>query len=271
MREKPAVIEAVNNLYEKAMEKGTLLRTPLFWQDYDDIYPQLRELEAHHPAIRAECEALLGIRDQITDVEALGGKYTSGGIHSIQWKSYLFKMGAFVEENCRRCPQTAAALAKIPGIYLAFFSILSPRQYITPHFGYYKGFLRYHLGVIIPNNNADNACWLRINPDPEANARQDLERIREGEKYYWHEGEGVVFDDTLLHDASNDSDDIRVVLWIDIRRPLPRLFDWLHRGFLWAAFKHPYFKQRRQDATVIFTTEPSDKDAGMQTPEKIVG
>ncbi len=266
MRKKPAVIEAVNNLYERALNKGRLTRTPLFWRDYDQVFPELRKLEAEYPAIRAECLELLNMRDQITDVETLGGKYTAGGIHSIQWKSFLFKMGAFVEDNCRRCPRTAAALANIPGVYLAFFSILSPRQYITPHFGYYKGFLRYHLGVIIPENNAGDACWLRLNDDPEVNANHDLERISEGEKYYWHDGEGVIFDDTLLHDASNESDDMRVVLWVDIRRPLPRILDWLQRGFLWAAFKHPYFKQRRQDATVPFSTRGVDNGKPVKTP-----
>ncbi|NIR50854.1 aspartyl/asparaginyl beta-hydroxylase domain-containing protein [candidate division KSB1 bacterium] len=266
MREKPAVIEAVNSMYEKGMNKGRIKRTPLVWWDYDDTYPALREFEKSYPDIRSECMNLLGMRDQITNVEALGGKYTVGGIHSIQWKSYLLKMGSFVKENCRRCPKTAEALAKIPDAYIAFFSILSPRQYITPHFGYYKGFLRYHLGVIIPDNNANNACWLRINDDPGANANYDISKIDEGKKYYWHEGEGVIFDDTLLHDASNESDEIRVVLWIDMRRPLPSYLDWLHRTFLWSAFKHPYFKQRRQDATVPSAPDSFEDLGQLKTP-----
>jgi aspartyl/asparaginyl beta-hydroxylase (cupin superfamily) len=266
MREKPAVIETINSMYEKALKIGLLTRTPLFWQDYENTYPALRELEASYPAIRSECLDLVRMREQITDVEALGGKYTVGGIHSIQWKSYLLKMGSFVEENCRRCPTTAKAIAKIPGAYIAFFSILSPRQYITPHFGYYKGFLRYHLGVIIPDNNANNSCWLRINSDPEANANYDLSSIDQGKKYFWRDGEGVIFDDTLLHDASNESDEVRVVLWIDIRRPMPFYLDWLHRTFLWAAFKHPYFKQRREDATVQFSPNSFEGRSALQTP-----
>jgi hypothetical protein len=45
--------------------------------------------------------------------------------------------------------------------------------------------------------------------------------IDQGEKYYWHNGEGVIFDDAYLHDAKNDSDEVRVVMWIDVRRKMP--------------------------------------------------
>lgn len=253
MNDKLDIIESVNRLYEAALNRGILKRTPLFWQDYENTYSELRELEASYPAIRSECLELLRMREHITDIRNLFGKYTAGGIHTIEWKSYLLKMGSFVKENCRRCPQTAEALAKIPSAYLAFFSILYPHQYITPHFGYYKGFLRYHLGVIIPDNNANNSCWLRINGDREDNARHDTSSICRGEKYFWHEGEGVVFDDTLLHDASNESDNIRVVLWVDIRRPMPPYLDRLHQFFLWAALRHPYLKRARENATVALS------------------
>jgi aspartyl/asparaginyl beta-hydroxylase (cupin superfamily) len=45
--------------------------------------------------------------------------------------------------------------------------------------------------------------------------------IDQGEKYYWHNGEGVIFDDAYLHDVKNDSDEVRVVMWIDVRRKMP--------------------------------------------------
>lgn len=98
--------------------------------------------------------------------------------------------------------RTAALLRQIPGLYTAFFSILAPKQYITPHWGYYKGFLRYHLGVIVPNNNEGRECFLRVNSDPEFNARRTHDGVEDGETYYWKNGEGIVFDDNYLHDAA---------------------------------------------------------------------
>ena len=134
-----------------------------------------------------------------------------------------------------------------------FFSILFPGQYIKPHFGYYKGFLRYHLGFIIPKRNdetAEKPCWLRINNDRENNRNRDKSSIERGEKYYWKEGEGVIFDDTLLHDASNESNQIRVVLWIDIRRPMPQPLEWVHGLFVRLVMLHPFLGKIRKNATV---------------------
>ena len=265
MKKKPSALKSINRWYARALKEGRLTNPPLFWRNYDQDYPELRQLEAAYPAIRAECLELLKRHESIPGIETLGGNYTAGGIHTIQWKSFLLKLGSFVNENCQLCPRTTEALEGIPEVYLAFFSILSPRQYIKPHFGYYKGFLRYHLGVLIPENNASDTCWLRINDDPETNSNRCHERISEGKKYYWHDGEGVIFDDSLLHDACNESDDIRVVLWVDLRRPLPRLLDWIHRIVLWAVFKHPYFRRQRLAATLPLSAKAVNQRRGMSS------
>jgi aspartyl/asparaginyl beta-hydroxylase (cupin superfamily) len=244
------LVDAINGAFESAINRGFFIRTPLFWRDYDRVFPELRELEKSFPAIRAECEELLRIGEDIPTLESVGGQYTKGGVHSIQWKSYMLKLGDFVEENCARCPETAKALAKVPKAYLAFFSILFPGQHIRPHFGYYKGCLRYHLGLIIPEGDENETCWLRVNGDPDDNAKRDKSTIDRGEVYNWTEGEGVIFDDTLLHEASNDTDGIRVVLFVDVRRPLPLLIDWVHRVCVWLALKHPIVRKVRNGAVV---------------------
>jgi beta-hydroxylase len=213
----------LNAVFFFGEERGWLPRTPAF-DDYLRYYPALAKLEAGFPAVREECLALLDRKDRLTDISVLGGHYTKAGIHTIGWKSFVFKSGSFVDENCARCPRTAALLREIPDLYTAFFSVLDPHQVITPHWGYYKGILRYHLGVVIPNDNADEACWLRVNADSYDNAQQrdkknsqrDTSSIVKGEVYHWHEGEGIVFDDNYLHDAGNDSDQVRVVLWLDL-------------------------------------------------------
>ncbi|MEM7336219.1 MAG: aspartyl/asparaginyl beta-hydroxylase domain-containing protein, partial [Chloroflexota bacterium] len=212
---------------------------------------ELRILEQSHHLIKNECNNLINNDFQIIDIQNLAGKYTQGGIHTIKWKSYLLKAGEFVEENCQLCPETTKLLAQIPGVHLAFFSILYPKQYIKPHFGYYKGFLRYHLGVIVPAENHHlKLCWLRVNDDGETNASRDKKAIEQGEKYYWQEGEGVIFDDTLLHDAMNDSDQIRVVLWLDIERPMKRPLNWIHHGLIKLGMKHPVLKKVRENAII---------------------
>src|SRR5262245_35151652 len=205
---KSRVKDAVNRVYARSQELGLLERLPAFDEEYAD-YPELRVLEERYPEIRAECEMLLRQRERITDVKALGGGYTSGGIHTIAWKAFMFKAGRFVEPNCALAPKTAEILRGLPSVHNAFFSIIEPHQYITPHWGYYKGFVRYHLGVVIPENNARKQCWLRVNADAIDNAQRDKSLVERGQKQYWKNGRGFIFDDTYLHDAANESDEVR--------------------------------------------------------------
>ena len=82
------------------------------------------------------------------------------------------------------------------------FSILSPRKHIPHHRGPWAGVLRLHLGLLVPRE-----------------ARQC--RIRIADKVCaWEEGRCLVFDDTYNHEVWNDTDDYRVVLFIDFARPL---------------------------------------------------
>ena len=231
--------------------RGWLSTLPAFERDYLKIYPALSKLEAGYASVREESLDLLEMKDRLTDMSALGGSYTRAGIHTARWKVFLLKSGAFVDENCARCPRTAALLREIPGLYTAFFSILDANQAIAPHWGYYKGILRYHLGVLIPNDNADLRCWLRVNPDPRANALRDASAIEKGEVYYWHEGEGILFDDNFLHDARNDSDQVRVVLWLDLKRPMPLPLDLVNRLVLWIAHRDKSVRRIRENALVL--------------------
>ncbi len=238
--------DAAAQVFVRAEQRGNFRKFAAFERDLSD-YPELEVLAQNYPVIRAECEALLGRKlalpgmDQLTD-------YTSGGIHQIAWKSFMFKSGKFIDENCALAPKTAALLRGIPGVYTAFFSVLEPHQHIKPHWGYWKGFVRYHLGVIVPGNNAERKCWIRINP--EAWDRDRREDIEQGEKYCWHEGEAVLFDDTFLHDAANQTDKVRVVLFLDVARKMPWPLRLLNRLFLGIAHQTDAVKQVRENAKV---------------------
>jgi aspartyl/asparaginyl beta-hydroxylase (cupin superfamily) len=69
--------------------------------------------------------------------------------------------------------------------------------------GPYKGVLRYHLGLIVPEDA--ESCRIRVGEDI----------------CHWEEGKSMVFDDTFNHEVWNDTDDTRVVLFVDVMRPLP--------------------------------------------------
>ncbi len=244
------VTDSLCDLFARAEHAGWFERAPAFIHGYHRDYPGLAELEAGYGDVRLECEKLLAIRHKLIDVESLAGKYTSGGIHARAWKAFMLKSHRFIEPNCRLAPRTAELLRGVRGLYTAFFSILEGNQTIPPHWGYWKGFLRYHLAVIVPNDNRDRACRLRVNPSREDNAKHQTSLIERGDAYYWREGRGVMFDDTFLHDAHNLSNQVRVVLWLDLRRKLPIHLSAVNTMLLEIAHRAPQVAKIR-DAAVV--------------------
>jgi aspartyl/asparaginyl beta-hydroxylase (cupin superfamily) len=124
---------------------------------------------------------------------------------SLSWSAFhLLLDGAPVEANCRRCPATMAALAladqpRVQGRSpAAMFSILRPRTRIPPHTGVANTRLVVHLPLIVPEG-----CGFRVG----------------GETRPWRVGEAWVFDDTIEHEAWNDSDQPRAILICDVWNP----------------------------------------------------
>jgi len=239
--------KAATAIFARAEARGDFPKLSVFEEDYLDEYPELRILGENFQTVREECQVLLQRRSDIPKLDSLS-PYTSSGVHNIAWKSFMFKSGKFIEENCQQAPMTAALLRRVPRIHTAFFSILEPNQYIKPHWGYWKGFVRYHLGVVVPDNNKDQLCWLRINSKPEAQDPSRREEIKNGEKYYWRNGASVMFDDTFLHDAANESGEVRVVLFLDVVRKMPLHLSLLNKLCLTLAEVDPSIRGIRVNA-----------------------
>lgn len=171
---------------------------------YDlDLFPWVSRIEAGYETIRAELDAVLAKRDEIpTFQEVLPSQELLTSDQ--KWRTYMFYgYGHRHNGNCAECPETARLIESIPGMKTAFFSILAPGKTIPPHRGFYKGVLRYHLGLKVP-------------------AEAEKCRIRVGETWrHWEEGQSLIFDDTYEHEVDNATDEERVVLFVDLVRPLP--------------------------------------------------
>lgn len=198
----------LNQLYARAIDAP---RRPVFY-DIDTVEPALHKVTAAYPAIRAEFDALLG---DLASMPAYGeldkGQSRIAGEGSGRWNVFLLEaFGEKPERNRARCPQTCAAVAKVPNVVQAFFSILDPGKSIPEHSGPYLGYLRYHLGLRVPETRPPT---LFLNGIP----------------YTWKEGEGVLFDDSWPHSVANDCPETRAVLIIDIRRPMPGFAGFMNR------------------------------------------
>ncbi|MEO1669393.1 MAG: aspartyl/asparaginyl beta-hydroxylase domain-containing protein, partial [Cyanobacteria bacterium J06631_2] len=119
------------------------------------------------------------------------------------WKTFfLYGYGVKMEQNCNYCPQTTRIIEQIPGMKTAFFSIMLPGKHIPEHRGPYNGVLRCHLPLKVPD--AREQCGIRVDQETR----------------HWEEGKTIVFDDSYPHEAWNKTDQIRVVLFLDIMRPM---------------------------------------------------
>jgi aspartyl/asparaginyl beta-hydroxylase (cupin superfamily) len=184
-------------------------------------------LEEHYPAIRAEAEQVLRVRDALPNFQDIAPDEIALS-EDDQWKSFWFLgMAIWDDPNCLRCPLTAAVLRAIPGLTTGFFSILGPRKSLRPHYGPYRGVLRHHLALIVPEP-ADR-CGIRV-----------ADQVR-----HWVEGESLVFDDTYEHEAWNHTDGERVVLFLDIRRPLRQPANLVNGGIIRAVQKSPLIRNAR--------------------------
>jgi tetratricopeptide (TPR) repeat protein len=170
----------------------------------------IRALEAATSEIRAEFEALIAAEaaemvPYIQYPDRVPMRQWKALNHNRDWTAvHLLQNGRRVEANARHCPKTLAAIAamdqpQIPGASPnAMFSLLAPRTRIPPHTGVANTRLVCHLPLIVP---AD--CGFRCG----ATTRE------------WRVGEAFVFDDTIEHEAWNDSVELRVVLIIVLWQP----------------------------------------------------
>jgi aspartyl/asparaginyl beta-hydroxylase (cupin superfamily) len=166
-------------------------------------FPWVAEVERNWTTIRDELLAVLEDREALPNFQDIS-KDQIEITDDDRWKTFfLYGYGFQAKLGVETCPRTAALMRQIPGMTTAMFSILSPRKHILDHRGPYKGVLRYHLGLIVPRDA--EACRIRVGDD-----------IR-----HWEEGKSIVFDDTYNHEVWNDTDETRVVLFVDVLRPLP--------------------------------------------------
>ena len=161
-------------------------------------FPELNELQSHWQEIREEA---LALEFQIK----AAGQHDDAGFNSFfktGWKRFYLKWYGDAHPSARTlCPKTTEILSRLPSVKAAMFAHLPHGAKLGKHRDPYAGSLRYHLGLVTPN---DTSCFIEV----------------DGERYSWKDGEGVVFDETFIHFAENKSGQDRIVLFCDIERPM---------------------------------------------------
>lgn len=122
---------------------------------------------------------------------------------TLGWRILNIKVGQDYTSIAKtHFPHLVSLLNQIPEVKSCVVSVIQPGIKIPIHVGYYKGILRYMIPTHIPKDRKN--VFLCVN----------------GKKYKWTEGVGVLWDDTYLHKVYNNTDEIRVVIYMDVVRPL---------------------------------------------------
>lgn len=165
----------------------------MFWQR--PTFPFTFLLEENAAVIRREAEALeLEAWDDWPDRPSYSHGWKVFGLLSRDHQAPLAETCA---GNARRCPRTAALLARVPGLLRGGFSMLMPGAHVYPHADSFEDRVRCHL-----------ALWT----NPGAGLRMGDDRLS------WVEGRCLVFDGHETHEAANLGPVPRVVLLLDVLR-----------------------------------------------------
>jgi len=191
------------------------------WFDAKD-FPWIADIEKDWQVILGELQPLLAHREHLPNFQDLSPdqRYIT---KDDGWKTVFFwAYGLKTFGNCKRCPETAKILKRIPGMKTAMFSIFAPQKSIPGHRGPFKGVLRYHLALVVPEPAKD--CGIRVG-----------EEVR-----HWEAGKSLVFDDTYDHEAWNNTDGVRVVLFVDFIRPMRFPASLINRTLIWMIALSPF-------------------------------
>jgi len=203
------------------------IRTPEFLdKDYYFSNNRVFEDPTNFEALKNEVVSILAKTDNGDKLkmtsETFSGQNKYIGSDIIQengkikaWRVINLKVGEeYSPDANKHFPALVRLLKDIPEVCSCSISVLQEGVHIPIHVGYYKGIMRYMIPIIVPKDR-DNV-FLCVN---------EL-------KYSWTEGVGILWDDTYPHKVYNNTNEIRVVIYMDIVRPLPGILNVMNRFIL---------------------------------------
>ena len=179
------------------------IKNPPYIKDKASVFPSYQSIDKEYVNIKKEFEKYEKSHEDVDCFSKSNPNlyFEKKKEKDACWRTLYLKVTGKMVSGIEKDFPITSKLLKDPQIHNAVFSILDPGVEITPHVGYFRGYLRYHLGIIVPEIEHKKA-YITVG----------------GEKYEWSEGESVIFDDMYLHYVKNPTNMKRVVLFIDIKR-----------------------------------------------------
>jgi aspartyl/asparaginyl beta-hydroxylase (cupin superfamily) len=209
-----------------------------------EAYPELDRVTKAYPVIRREFDRLLAEWNELPQYHDVDpGERNISASTPKRWNVFMLEItGHRPAQNRACCPETCRVLEEVPHLIQAFFSILDPGKSVPEHEGPYLGYLRYHLGVRVP-------------------AKDPPKLIVNAQDYIWKEGEAVLFDDSWPHSVVNGSNELRAVLIVDVRRPMPLFADLCNRFVTDVIARHTYGRSVARKAEAFASAHTAQRRA----------
>lgn len=193
-----SVVAMIQAVYNKSINSLAVLET-------HEYFPEAQYFEAEWKSIRNEALGLAQTEEEIPKFHELiesQKRISTQGYGN--WRVFIPRVyGYDVEKNMARCPTLTKLLKAHPHVTSANISIIDPKKVIPAHKGPFKGIVRYSLGLSVPKNE---------------NGEPGVVLALDGQEYRTGEGESLLWDDTYEHAVTNETDEYRIVLLLDVFR-----------------------------------------------------
>ncbi len=197
-----SVGDIVRRIYDMRIEGSSVL-------DVATNFPSAAKFSCAWQSIRDEARAVAGQMHRVPRFHEIMREQTSISANDMRdWRMFILKAyGAEFPRNMAVCPTLAALVTASPDVLSASISFLAPGKHIPEHRGPFRGVLRFYLVLSMPlAADGRPAAVLKI----------------AGSEHRLADGEYLLWDDTFPHEVTNDSNEVRTVLLLDVwRRGMP--------------------------------------------------
>ena len=206
-QQSPAITDAATSrCYQHAPSYLPGLKAKAWWDDAGDELAWARSLSKSFESIRDEFTSIMSAPDKLSEGNNVwaGALSTDAESYGEGWKTLvLLNRGQWDENNAKLFPVTSKAIHQSGApVAEAFFASMKPQTSIKPHSDFTNFVLTSHLPLVIPENG-NNKCRLSVGDE-----------TRE-----WLEGQVILFDTSIYHDAINESQEMRYILMLRIWHP----------------------------------------------------
>jgi aspartate beta-hydroxylase len=211
-QQNPPINDVLNSrCYQHAPSFVPGLKAVAWWDNVEKDYPAVdyawaKSLSKSFKDIRKEFLSVMSSPEKLQEGNNIwaGALTTDAASYGEGWKTLvLVNRGQWDETNAKLFPVTSRAIHEsgTPAAEV-FFASMKPRSEIKPHSDFTNFVLTSHLPLVIPENGK-NKCRLSVGDE----TRQ------------WIEGEIMMFDTSIYHDAINESDEMRYILMLRVWHP----------------------------------------------------